>query len=139
MRDVAGMELEGKSSISNEIQQTTLAKQQQTASVDDIFNFTCSICNLKERYDYKGAKPPFARQLLYFEESYIMRDPFSLPNKGEALVLGADCSKCKRAVCFMCSIYYAKRFCLECALSDLQNLPFQLHGKIRSLTKTTEH
>ncbi|KAH0949332.1 hypothetical protein HN011_008996 [Eciton burchellii] len=62
-----------------------------------------------ERYDYKGARPPFARQLLYLE---VLRDAsirsVCQTNRGRVLVLeGADCSKCKRPVCSACSVHYA--------------------------------
>ncbi|XP_012536003.1 cysteine-rich DPF motif domain-containing protein 1 [Monomorium pharaonis] len=111
---------------------------QQTSTTNVGGTFTCSFCPLKEHYDYKGAKPPFARQLVYLEECYIMKDPFSLPNRGEVLVLGADCSMCGHAVCLGCSIFYTKRFCPKCASSNMQYLPPQLHGKIRNLTKQTD-
>lgn len=97
--------------------------------------FTCSVCFLKEHYDYKGARPPFARQLVYSEECYMMKDPFSLPNRGEVLVLGGDCVICQHAVCLGCSVFYMKRFCARCASSNAPNLPAQLHGKIRNLIK----
>nr|XP_012139189.1 PREDICTED: cysteine-rich DPF motif domain-containing protein 1 [Megachile rotundata] len=97
--------------------------------------FTCSYCALQERYDFKGTKPPFARQLTYLEECYLMKDPFSLPNKGEVLVLGADCNFCTKPVCLGCSIYFGKRFCLECASNNMHNLPTQLQTKIKSLIK----
>lgn len=95
--------------------------------------FRCSYCPLEERFDFKGTKPPFARQLTYSEECYIMKDPFSLPNRGEVLVLGADCTFCEKPVCLGCSIYFGKRFCLNCASSNIQNLPSQLHSKINNL------
>ncbi|CAL7951044.1 unnamed protein product [Xylocopa violacea] len=95
--------------------------------------FKCSYCSLEERFDFKGIKPPFARQLNYLEECYIMKDPFSLPNKGEVLVLGSDCNFCKRPVCLGCSIYFGKRFCLKCASIHVQNLPSQLHSKIKNM------
>lgn len=97
--------------------------------------FACSYCSLKERFDFKGAKPPFARQLTYLEECYIMKDPFSLPNKGEVLVLGADCNFCNKPVCLGCSIYFGKRFCLKCVPNNINHLPSQLHPKIKSLIK----
>jgi len=136
----AGVEPEGEPSAGEEARGATSTSERQTgerkrAKTSETFIFACCVCDLKERYDYKGARPPFARQLLYLEECYVMRDPFSLPNRGEALVLGADCSKCKRAVCLACSIYYTKRFCSECASNELHNLPVQLHGKIASLAK----
>ncbi|XP_076234459.1 cysteine-rich DPF motif domain-containing protein 1-like [Calliopsis andreniformis] len=98
-------------------------------------SFACSYCSLKERFDFKGAKPPFARQLTYSEECYIMKDPFSLPNKGEVLVLGADCNFCKKPVCLGCSIYFGKRFCVKCASNNINHLPSQLHAKIKNLIK----
>ncbi|XP_014475188.1 PREDICTED: cysteine-rich DPF motif domain-containing protein 1 [Dinoponera quadriceps] len=102
--------------------------------------FACSFCTLKEHYDYKGSKPPFARQLVYSEECYIMKDPFSLPNRGEVLVLGGDCSTCGHAVCLSCGIFYAKRFCPKCAFGIMRNLPIQLHGKINNLlTKQADY
>ncbi|XP_017790802.1 PREDICTED: cysteine-rich DPF motif domain-containing protein 1, partial [Habropoda laboriosa] len=95
--------------------------------------FRCSYCLLEERFDFKGIKPPFARQLNYLEECYVMKDPFSLPNKGEVLVLGADCQFCKKPVCLGCSVYFGRRFCVKCASNNIQNLPSQLHPKIKSL------
>jgi hypothetical protein len=115
-------------------QQVTSRNQQIVTS--DIF--TCSFCSLKERYDYKGAKPPFAQQFVYSEKCYIMKDPFGLPNRGEILVLGANCNICNRVVCMGCSIFYTKRFCLKCAYSNMQNLPLQLHNKIRNLMKQVD-
>lgn len=122
-----------ESDIYEQVQQNTSTSQQTAANICG--TFTCSFCHLKERYDYKGAKPSFARQLVYLEDCYIMKDPFSLPNKGEVLVLGADCSICKRIVCLGCSIFYTQRFCLKCASINIQKLPFQLHGKINNLMK----
>lgn len=99
--------------------------------------FTCTYCLLQERFDFKGAKPPFARQIIYSEDCYVMKDPFSLPNRGEVLVLGGDCNFCNKPVCLACSIYFGKRFCLKCALSNIHHLPPQLHQKIKNLIKNT--
>jgi len=120
-----------ESDIDERTQQDTSMSQQIATNVGDIFK--CSFCPLKEHYDYKGARPPFARQLVYSEECYIMKDPFSLPNRGEVLVLGADCSVCEHAVCLGCSIFYTRRFCPKCASNNMQYLPPQLHGKIKNL------
>lgn len=126
----------GESSVDKKTQQNTSTSQQTATNLSG--TFTCSFCPLKEHYDYKGAKPPFARQLVYSEECYIIKDPFSLPNRGEVLVLGADCGMCKQAVCLGCSIFYTKRFCPKCAFSNMQYLPSQLHGKIKNLIKQTD-
>lgn len=100
--------------------------------------FTCSYCSLQERFDFKGAKPPFARQITYSEECYVMKDPFSLPNKGEVLVLGGDCNFCNKPVCLGCSIYFGKRFCSKCASSNINHLPSQLHAKVKNLIKNND-
>ncbi|KAG5305758.1 CDPF1 protein, partial [Acromyrmex insinuator] len=126
----------GEPGINEQTQQDASTSQQMAINVGG--TFTCSFCLLKERYDYKGTRPPFARQFVYSEECYIMKDPFSLPNKGEVLVLGADCSICEHAVCLGCSIFYTRRFCSKCAFSNMQHLPPQLHGKIRNLTKKAD-
>ncbi|KAL0132574.1 hypothetical protein PUN28_000378 [Cardiocondyla obscurior] len=123
----------GESGISEKMQRDISTSQQTVTTTGG--TFTCSLCLLNEHYDYKGLKPPFARQLIYLEECYIMKDPFSLPNKGEVLVLGANCSVCEQAVCLGCSIFYTKRFCPKCAFNNIKNLPSQLHDKIRNLTK----
>ena len=96
--------------------------------------FACNFCGLKEHFDFKGSKPPFARQLLFLEECYIMKDPFSPLNKGETLVLGADCNFCQKSVCLDCSIFYTKRFCKNCALQNINQLPVQLHKRIKELS-----
>ncbi|XP_076283044.1 cysteine-rich DPF motif domain-containing protein 1-like [Lasioglossum baleicum] len=118
-------EPQGSSSSSHE-------KKETTSSV-----FKCSYCSLQERFDFKGVKPPFARQITYSEECYIMKDPFCLPNKGEVLVLGADCNFCKKPVCLGCSIYFGKRLCSKCANSNINNFPSQLHLKVKNLIKAT--
>ncbi|XP_071554889.1 putative transferase CAF17 homolog, mitochondrial [Temnothorax nylanderi] len=126
----------GKSGINERTQQDTSTSQQTATNVGG--TFTCSFCPLKEHYDYKGVRPPFARQLVYSEECYVMKDPFSLPNRSQILVLGANCSVCEHAVCLGCSIFYTRRFCPKCASSNMQYLPPQLHSKIRNLTKQAD-
>lgn len=112
--------------------QEVISRSQETAASSI---FMCSLCSLKEHYDYKGTRPPFAQQFVYSEECYVMKDPFSLPNRGEVLILGANCDICYRSVCIGCSIFYTKRFCLKCASSNMQSLPPQLCNKIRNLMK----
>lgn len=97
--------------------------------------FACSFCSLKERFDYKGSNAPFAKQLYYLEDAYVAKDPFSLPNKGEVLVLGGDCSVCGKAVCLDCSIFYSMRFCRKCAVERTQDFPAPIQTKIKSFAK----
>ncbi|CAK9822704.1 Cysteine-rich DPF motif domain-containing protein 1 [Anthophora retusa] len=135
--------MECSASTSTDEERVIQRNQGVTSTVKDVKEttsgvFRCFNCSLEERFDFKGTKPPFARQLNYSEECYIMKDPFSLPNKGEVLVLGADCQFCKRPVCLGCSVYFGKRFCLKCASNNIQNLPSQLHPKIKSLMKSTD-
>lgn len=133
--DLANMSAD-ESGISERTQQNNSTSQQTTANVGG--TFACSFCLLKEHYDYKGARPPFARQLIYSEECYVMKDPFGLPNRCEVLVLGADCSVCEHTVCLGCSIFYTRRFCPKCASNNMQYLPPQLHGKIKNLMKQAD-
>ena len=132
MESIASTSMD-KTLISEHSQGLTSAVQDSKEIATGVFK--CSYCSLEERFDFKGIKAPFSRQLSYTEECYIMKDPFSLPNKGEVLVLGADCNFCKKTVCLECSIYFGKRFCLKCASSNIQNLPSQLHSKIKNLIK----
>ncbi|CAD6236304.1 GSCOCG00008111001-RA-CDS, partial [Cotesia congregata] len=99
--------------------------------------FKCEFCSLIEKYNYKGRKPPFARDILYEEDCYVMKDPFSLLNGGETLVIGSDCSICNKTVCLGCSIFYSKRFCQECATNNELYLPHQLQIKKKLSTKIT--
>lgn len=101
---------------------------------DERKTFACSFCTLNEKYDYKGKEPPFQKYLIYLEECYIMRDPFTPLKQREALVLGSDCYFCKKPTCMDCSLFYTKRFCKNCALANIQELPKQLHKKIKQFS-----
>lgn len=105
---------------------------------DFIGTWKCFCCNLEEYYNYKGCKPPFAKHLLFTEDCYIMKDPFSPPGKGEILVLGADCSICNKTVCMECSFYYTKRFCKKCALKNIKNFPIMFEKKILQFENNDE-
>lgn len=94
--------------------------------------FTCIRCGLQERYFYKGKHPPFAK-ILFREDSYVMKDPFSPPNKNQLLLLGSDCSLCNMPVCQSpdCSIFYTKRFCRTCADENLKHFPSEVQIKLK--------
>lgn len=47
-------------------------------------SFTCSLCGECFRVDYHGTKPPFCPQLVFMEDVYCMKDPFSVGGGGEA-------------------------------------------------------
>ncbi|CAG2057684.1 unnamed protein product, partial [Timema podura] len=50
--------------------------------------FVCSTCGLTEHYTYKGKQPPFCKKISFIDDSYVMKDPFSPPNKNQFLLLG---------------------------------------------------
>lgn len=95
--------------------------------------FTCSACNLKQQYDIKGTGFPFMKYVTLKEESYILKDPFTEPDKKNILILGSDCCMCGNQVCQSgeCSIYYKRRFCHKCASQNKNVLPEQLQSKIK--------
>lgn len=99
--------------------------------------FICSNCSLKQSYDYKGCNPPFAKNICTIDESYIMKDPFSPSNKNEFLILGADCSICKKSVCVAtnCSIFFKNTFCKKCAIKQKDLYPERLQKIIEHVFK----
>lgn len=104
-------------------------------------NFECALCSLNELCDYKGTHPPFARQIHFSENCYVMRDPFS-PQPGphsnkstseSYLTLGADCALCGQSICKSseCSLFYDKTFCLQCAMAQIKQFPLEMQTKIK--------
>jgi hypothetical protein len=95
--------------------------------------FTCVRCRLEERYSYKGKHPPFTKKILFREDSYVMKDPFSPPNKNQLLLLGSDCCLCSMPVCQSqdCSIFYTRRFCRSCAEENLKHFPSAVQIKLK--------
>lgn len=93
--------------------------------------FQCSLCTLKEPYLYFGKQPPFNTKIKFKENCYIMKDPFSPPNKYQFLILGSKCSVCSNDVCPgpECSIYFTRRFCTRCLRENLDAFPPQIQMK----------
>lgn len=98
--------------------------------------FTCMKCGLQECYFYKGKNPPFNKKILFLEDSYMMKDPFSPPNKNQFLLLGSDCTLCKKPVCQSsdCSVFYTRRFCRSCAEENLNYFPVTMQIKLKKKT-----
>ncbi|XP_013399603.1 cysteine-rich DPF motif domain-containing protein 1-like [Lingula anatina] len=90
--------------------------------------FLCSKCGFCINYDYFGNKPPGADTLLLLEEAYIMNDPFAENRRGKFIILGSHCSVCSKSVCIAqgCSIFYTKRFCIDCVIKNLSEFPTEV-------------
>lgn len=110
--------------------------KEDTAPV--VYNFQCVNCNMNEKANYKGIKPPFSRNIVLKYPSYVMKDPFSPPGTGEILVLGADCAMCNKSVCINkdCSLFYQKTYCLDCVNNSLDKFPAEVCNKISQLKRT---
>uniref|UniRef100_A0A8D8TGG8 Cysteine-rich DPF motif domain-containing protein 1 n=1 Tax=Cacopsylla melanoneura TaxID=428564 RepID=A0A8D8TGG8_9HEMI len=115
--------------------------QQSTEEVGDnnnpevpepILNFKCELCNLNETYHYFGKSPPWSTKTALLEEAYISKDPFSMPQKKQILILGSKCSMCYIDVCVgtKCSLFFSKRFCKHCAFKNITYFPSQIQMKI---------
>jgi hypothetical protein len=115
----------------------TKNKSKNIISKDKIFSdvWQCSYCQLEELYDYKGMKPPFAKYISFLEDCYIMKNPFSFSSNDQILILGADCTICKKSVCIACSLFFTKRFCKICILKNIKDFPYNLQNTISHLNK----
>lgn len=110
--------------------------------------FKCKSCAFAEWCDYKGMQPPFAKKVQFYEECYVMQDPFSPPpgkssdksNSEYFIVLGSDCSSCRNSVCASgsCSIYYGQTLCLQCAYQNIARFPLEIQSKIKKLISLSE-
>ncbi|XP_048371772.1 cysteine-rich DPF motif domain-containing protein 1 [Sphaerodactylus townsendi] len=89
--------------------------------------FDCELCGLHVPYSYYGNKPPNAYSVTLLEDCYVMRDPFT-SDKDKFLILGSECSLCRKRVCVGtdCSLFYAKRFCLPCTNSHIEEFPLEI-------------
>lgn len=114
-----------------------LEKDSPSSSTPEVYDFKCSMCDLHEKAEYKGTAPPFSRNIILKYPSYVMRDPFSPPGKGEILVLGADCTMCEKPVCVAkeCSLFYLKSYCLECVEKNNEQFPSEIKAKLAQANK----
>lgn len=101
-------------------------------------NFTCALCGLSEKCIYKGKEPMFNKQLVFLNDCYIIKDPFSPPNKGQILILGSDCSVCLKPVCQSpeCSFFYEKSFCRECTYTHINSFPLPVQLKLKAVKES---
>lgn len=107
--------------------------EEESNSEEELKWFNCKICGIKEVYTTKEKKPKFLQNISFSNNCYVMKDPFSPPEKKQFLVLGGDCFSCKQPVCQApeCSIFYKERFCQNCAWKKKNDFPQQLQAKIK--------
>jgi len=93
--------------------------------------FECSDCGLSEEYDYYGTKPPFCKSIVFEEESYVSRDPFSnqKANHFNCILLGSKCGICAQPTCQSCSLFFTQRFCSVCSQKYSHLLPEELRRR----------
>lgn len=102
-------------------------------------SFECNYCHLNEAFHYFGKDPnPKWGRIEYKEQLYMLRNPFLPPNiklqdaNQPFLVIGGVCSECQKDFCVDpdCSLYFARRFCLECANKNLEVFPENVRGEV---------
>lgn len=114
---------------------TVAVKQDEIEKID----FKCTACNMFEKVDYFGKSPPFTKNIEFFEDSFIMRDPFTAPPSKHGtrsfteyfIVLGTICVLCKNVFCRDCSFFFKSTFCFPCAESKINEFPLEIRSKIR--------
>ena len=95
--------------------------------------FKCEICGFKERYEFYGECWDVFKGFRFEEGgSFVMKDPF---DQSSFLILGSCCSNCRKTVCEDCSVYYTKRFCLDCVQENFNEFPKQIQEKVGNLIK----
>lgn len=109
--------------------------KEEEDSKPEIKCFECSLCNLREKYDYFGNNPPFSREYRLEEHAYIIEDPFLPPKRGEFLVLGSHCIKCGSGVCkdTQCSFYFGGTYCMKCAKENQKKFPGAVQEKLNRI------
>lgn len=117
----------------------TSKKQDHQEPVAEKIAFLCKECSMSELVHYFGKKPPFVKNIEFNEDSYIMKDPFSIPPSRNGkrsyteyfIVIGSDCVICRSTVCKDCSIFYNNTFCYRCAHERVSQFPLEIQSKIR--------
>ncbi|XP_052059916.1 cysteine-rich DPF motif domain-containing protein 1-like [Mytilus californianus] len=96
--------------------------------------FVCHSCKFSSAYHYYGTKPNFAKNIILMEDSYLCKDPFS--TEGGFITLGSHCSMCQLSVCcsMECSLFYTKRFCIDCVKSKIGKFPQEIQQEISRKT-----
>ncbi|KAL5463517.1 hypothetical protein EMCRGX_G032417 [Ephydatia muelleri] len=95
--------------------------------------FTCNKCGLSTSFYYFGRNWPFSKSLITLEDAYIARDPFS--SDPTPLILGSHCVSCNSSVCVSpsCSVFYTKRFCVDCVQENWEEFPTEIQQEVLKL------
>lgn len=100
--------------------------------------FVCKICNFSILTESEGRTKKF--QVEFTEKCYIIKDPFaphlqtSKFSCENALVIGSECRHCGFAVCSICSLFYKRTQCIDCANKLLQSYPVEIRKKIKNMS-----
>ncbi|KAF2369218.1 Cysteine-rich domain DPF-motif [Trinorchestia longiramus] len=124
---VSSLNIDG---VMSETEQTETTKPDPDGGI-----FLCCRCSMTERYSYYGRSPRFLRDIVFLEDCYVMQNPFSAAGGGadRFVVLGSHCTACGECVCqgTQCSVFYAKRFCMDCARANSNEMPPEMRAKIK--------
>nr|ACE77069.1 BJA-10 [Carukia barnesi] len=104
-------------------------------------NFACSLCGLRvdgcrniSPGSEKDKKERSNRtsKVIFLEDVFAIDDPFS-ENKNVPLAVGGFCCICNASVCMNqdCSIYYTRRFCIQCAKENIARFPAEMEKEIK--------
>uniref|UniRef100_H2ZQU6 Cysteine-rich DPF motif domain-containing protein 1 n=1 Tax=Ciona savignyi TaxID=51511 RepID=H2ZQU6_CIOSA len=101
--------------------------------MDQLEQFTCDVCEVTFSYKFHGRylDDLGIKDIELLEEAFVILDPF-VPTK-DFLVLGGHCSVCNAVVCVdrNCSLFYCRRFCRRCALSNSQEFPTAITKELK--------
>eukprot|EP00698_Gefionella_okellyi_P001021 TRINITY_DN10885_c0_g1_i1.p1 TRINITY_DN10885_c0_g1~~TRINITY_DN10885_c0_g1_i1.p1 ORF type:complete len:279 (+),score=2.06 TRINITY_DN10885_c0_g1_i1:73-909(+) len=94
---------------------------------EQLDEFFCEVCGFYSVYDYHGRNPPYQQQEVFFEDAYLLRDPY-VTEAPRPICLGGTCSICNKCVCVSakCSVFYTKRFCLPCVRKNASEFPAEV-------------
>ncbi|KAK3248018.1 hypothetical protein CYMTET_42502 [Cymbomonas tetramitiformis] len=94
-------------------------------------SFSCCICGIEINYDYHGRAPPYHPKIVFLEDGYFRRDPFSKAFR--PLFLGSHCGICGREVCAAttCSFFFSKRCCRPCCQANITAFPPEVQRELK--------
>mmetsp|Transcript_1802 Transcript_1802/g.2632 ORF Transcript_1802/g.2632 Transcript_1802/m.2632 type:complete len:107 (+) Transcript_1802:27-347(+) len=92
--------------------------------------FTCSSCQVEFPFTYYSNRLRRCDALILLENAYIYveRSRESERQTNIPLILGSRCDLCRKDVCHSkaCSLFYTKRYCRDCFVSNADSFPSEL-------------